>query len=78
MSHSTFKLVFIEVTLSMGYQYPRGICTFLGYVEAFSCHKADIFTMTKKLLGNMFPTLDILSKCSLKAIYITPPYAKGW
>ena len=49
----------------MGYYYVLVIvCMIFGWVEAFSCHKADALIVAKKLLENMFPTWDKTSMVS--------------
>lgn len=53
------------------------VCMFSKWVEVFPCCKADALTETKKLLENMFPTWGIVSKCSLKAIFMAPPWWLG-
>lgn len=59
-------LDFIQLPLSMGYQYALVIvCMFSTWVEAFPCRKAaDALTEAKKLLENKFPTQGILSTIS--------------
>lgn len=40
--HLSFKLDFIQLSLSMGYQYILiGVCMFYGWVEAIPCCNAD-------------------------------------
>lgn len=59
------QLDFIQLPLSLGCQYVLVIvCMFYRLTEAFPCHKADTFTMTKKLLENVFPTLGMPSTIS--------------
>ena len=58
------KLDFIQLPLSMNYQYALFlflyvvfiVYMFFRWVKIFPCHKADALTVAKKLLESVFPT----------------------
>lgn len=52
--HSTFKLDFIQLPLSTGFQYVLVVCVFSRWVKAFPYHQPDTFTVANKPLDNVF------------------------
>lgn len=69
IQHSAFKLDFIQLPLTMGYQYVPIICVFSRWCEAFLCCKANDLTVAKKLLENTFPMSSTIP--SVQGIHFT-------
>ena len=58
------QLDFIQLPLSIGYQYVLVVCMFSRWFEAFLCCKTEALTVAKKVLENVFPAWGIPSTIS--------------